>query len=161
MIRAVFDSNVLISAFLSRHNPQGLAGELLRFVVAGAVRLHLSDEIVDEVIEILLTSERLQKTYRYTAGQVGQYRADLLTLATIHDDPPAMPGAVPRDADDDKIVACAIAASAEFIVSRDDDLLSLGDHHGITISRPEEFVHLVRGQFGGVPQPRSTGEKDE
>ena len=48
MIKAVFDTNILVSAFLSRDNPGGVSSELLRFVVAGAIDLHLSIEIVDE-----------------------------------------------------------------------------------------------------------------
>ena len=89
--------------------------------------------------------DRLQKRYLFSQEQVGQYRADLLTLATVVDDPPPMPGAVPRDPDDDKIVACAVAAGAEYLVSRDRDLLSLGSYAGISIITPEEFIHLVRG----------------
>jgi predicted nucleic acid-binding protein len=78
--------------------------------------------------------------------QVGQYRADLLMLASTVDDPPPISGAVPRDPDDDKIIACAVAAGVEYIVSRDRDLLSLGNYAGIRIIAPEEFLRLVRGQ---------------
>ena len=49
-----------------------------------------------------------------------------MTLATVIDDPPSTPGAVPRDPDDDTIIACAVAARVQHIVSRDDHLLSLG-----------------------------------
>ena len=69
-----------------------------------------------------------------------------MTLATIVDDPAPTPGAVPRDPDDDKIVACAVAAGVEYLVSRDRDLLSLGTYAEITIIAPEEFLHLVRDQ---------------
>jgi predicted nucleic acid-binding protein len=113
MIKAVFDTNVLISAFLSRNNPGGVSNELLRFARQGAIQLHLSPEIVV--------------------------------------DPPATPGAVPRDPDDDMIVACAVAASVKHIVSRDDHVLSLGSHAGIPISAPEQFIGLVREKFGRLP----------
>jgi len=69
---------------------------------------------------------------------------DLLTVATVVVDPPPTPGAVPRDPDDDMIVACAVAVSVEYIVSRDDHLLSLGNHGGIRIVAPEGFIHIVR-----------------
>jgi len=146
MIKAVFDANLLISAFISRDNPGGATNELLRFVITGAVELYLSVEIVDEAMEVLADSPRLQPRYGYSLEQVGQYRADLLTLATIVDDPAPTPGAVPRDPDDDKIVACAVAAGVEYLVSRDRDLLSLGTYAGITIIAPEEFLQLVRDQ---------------
>ena len=145
MIRAVFDTNLLVSAFLTRDNPGGVTTELLRFVIGSAIDIYLSVEIADEVVETLLESDRFRPRYLFSQEQVGQYHADLLTLATVVDDPPAMPGAVPRDPDDDKIVACAVAAGAEYLVSRDRDLLSLGSYAGITIIAPEEFIHLVRG----------------
>jgi predicted nucleic acid-binding protein len=75
---------------------------------------------------------------------VAQYRADLLRLATIVDDPPPTPGAVPRDPDDDKIVACAVAADAEYLVTRDRDLLSIGTYAGIAIIGPEQFLRIIR-----------------
>jgi len=152
MIKAVFDANVLISAFLSRDNPGGVSSELLRFVVAGAIELHLSVAIVDEAIGILLSSRRAQRRYRYSFGDADQYRSTLMVVATIVDDPPPTPDAVPRDPDDDKIVACAIAASAQHIVTRDDHLLSLGNYGGIAITRPEQFIHLVRREFGRLPE---------
>ena len=93
MIKAVFDANVLVSAFLSRDNPGGVSSELLHFVVAGAIDLHLSIEIVDEVIRILLSSMRAQRRYRYSRSDA-EYRATLMMLATIIDDPSPTPGAV-------------------------------------------------------------------
>src|SRR5260370_33898973 len=153
MIKAVFDTNLLVSAFLSRNNPGGVSNELLRFVIAGAIDLYLSVEIVDEMVETLLGSERAQRRYRYSTDEIGQYRAHLMTLAIIVDDPPPMPGAVPRDPADDKIVACAVAASVQYIVSRDDHLLSLGNYAGIAISSPEQFIHVVRREFGRLPDP--------
>ena len=49
-----------------------------------------------------------------------------------------------RDPADDKIVACALAADADYIVTRDKDLLSLGGHEGIRMITPERFLHLLR-----------------
>ena len=144
MTKAVFDANLLVSAFLSRENPGGAANALLRFVIDGVVELYLSAEIVDEAIEVLLDRPRLVQRYAYSAEQVGQYRGDLMTLGIIVEDPPPIPGVVPRDPDDDKIIACAVAAGVDYVVTRDQDLLSLGSYAGITITRPEDFLHVVR-----------------
>ena len=95
---------------------------------------------------VLLDSPRLSARYDYSPEQVGQYRADLLTLAAVIDDPPPTPGGVPRDPDDDKIVACAVAAAAEYIVSRDHDLLSVGSYGGVAILTPEAFLRIARQQ---------------
>jgi hypothetical protein len=44
----------------------------------------------------------------------------------------------------DKIVACALAADADYIVTRDKDLLSLEEHEEIRMITPERFLHLLR-----------------
>lgn len=88
----------------------------------------------------------MQANYHYTPDMAEQFCADLLDTAVIINDPPATPGAVPRDPDDDKIVACAVAAGAAYLVSRDHDLLSLRSYGEISIIAPEDFLHLVRGE---------------
>ena len=51
---------------------------------------------------------------------------------------------IERDPKDDTIIACAIAVSANYIVSRDRDLLDLGSYKNIQIVPPEEFIHILR-----------------
>ena len=106
MISAVFDTNIFVSAFLTRYRSTGVTTELLRFVRAGSVRLFLSPAIVDEVANTLLRSERMRHRYDYTPGLVALYCTDLLRAPNIEviENPPATPGAVPADPDDDKIV---------------------------------------------------------
>jgi len=143
MIKAVFDSNLLVSAFLTCSSG-GVSTELLRFVINGTIELYLSVAIADEVAETLTENDRARARYRYTEQQVVQYRADLLVLATVVDNPRAMPGAVPRDPDDDNIIACAVAADAGYLVTRDRDLLSLDRYGATEIISPETFLRIVR-----------------
>lgn len=126
MIKVVFDTNFLVSAFLTRSHRGGVSTELLRFVEGGLLQLYLSPDLIAEVLETLVRNPRTQANYRYTPQMAEQFCSDVLDLATVIDDPPPTPGAVPRDPDDDKIVACAVAAGAEYLVTRDRDLLSLG-----------------------------------
>jgi putative PIN family toxin of toxin-antitoxin system len=151
MISAVFDTNLLVSAFLSRNNPGGVSNELLRFVRAGAVQLHLSPEIVAETLTTLVDNERARQRYDYTPNMALQFCDDLLATNTIVVNPPKIPGAVSRDPDDDMIIACAVAASVQYIVSRDDDLLSLKSYADIPVITPEEFIHIVRQDHGRLP----------
>jgi predicted nucleic acid-binding protein len=55
-------------------------------------------------------------------------------------------GSHPREPDDDKIIACVLAAGTEYVVSRNHDLLSLGPYAGITMIAPEPFLRIVRGR---------------
>jgi putative PIN family toxin of toxin-antitoxin system len=141
MIRAVYDTNLLVSAFLSRANPRGVSSELLQLAKEGSVELYLSAEIVAETLATLVSSERARSRYDYTPRMAIQYCAELLSAPMIIIDPP---GAVARDPDDDKIIACAAAAGAEYLVSRDRDLLTLGRYGEIKIVSPEVFLRMVR-----------------
>ncbi len=42
------------------------------------------------------------------------------------------------------IVATALKAKADYLVTRDKDLLSLSGYHGIQIVTPEEFMGVLR-----------------
>lgn len=71
-----------------------------------------------------------------------QYCAELLAAPMIIIDPPPITGVVARDPDDDKILACAVAA--EYLISRDHDLLALGGYGQIKIVSPEALLRIVR-----------------
>ena len=49
-----------------------------------------------------------------------------------------------RDPDDDKILECAIAAEAKYIVSGDKDLLSLHQFQSIGIVTPPAFLNILK-----------------
>ena len=47
-----------------------------------------------------------------------------------------------RDSDDDKFIACAVSASADFIVSGDKDLLDVGKYKSVKIISASEFLKM-------------------
>lgn len=47
-----------------------------------------------------------------------------------------------RDADDDNIIACAVAAKADYLVTGDSDLLEIKDYQGVRIITPRDFEAL-------------------
>jgi putative PIN family toxin of toxin-antitoxin system len=59
---------------------------------------------------------------------------------------PKVLNAVPRDADDNAVLECAIEGNAGFIVSGDKDLLELKDFRGIEIVRASEFLEILQKQ---------------
>ena len=58
--------------------------------------------------------------------------------------PTSVPRVIANDADDDHVLACALAANADLIVSGDKHLLSLGgEYQGIRIITPAEAIQVV------------------
>jgi predicted nucleic acid-binding protein len=93
MVSGVFDTSVLVSAFLTRHQPRGVSNELLRFVAEGKIELHLSADIIAiaEALATLVRNRRAQSNYRYTPRMAEAFCADLFDLASIIDDPTPTP----------------------------------------------------------------------
>jgi predicted nucleic acid-binding protein len=72
-------------------------------------------------------------------GIVGEIRR--LAIMAV---PADVPRVVANDADDDHVLACALAAQADLIVSGDKHLLGLGGHYqGIAIVTPAQAVQRV------------------
>jgi uncharacterized protein len=141
VLKAVIDTTVLVSAFLNPR-PGGAAHELLRVAGAGAFEIYLSDDIIEETAGVLLTRGRLRRRYQYADADVVEYCRALAHLATVVQDVPEV--SVVRDPSDDMIVGCAVAAGADYLVTRDEDLLSLGHHADIAIVSPENFLQVLR-----------------
>ena len=142
MRRTVFDTTVLISAFL---RPGGLADELLTLAGEGLFELVLSSAIIIETWRKLISSDHIRARYPFSDERVhifclslSQISAEVLRSTT------PLAGVV-RDPNDDMIIAAAIDGRADTIVSRDKDLLSLGSFRGVSIISPETFRQQLRG----------------
>ncbi len=142
MLKALFDTTILVSAFLA---PQGLAAQLLDLVRRGALTLYLSDGILIETQETLLQEEHIRERYEYQDQAVYDFIQGLRVVVQLVTDLPALTG-VCRDPDDDYVIACALAASVSHLVTRDKDLLTLGTYQNVAMIRPEEFIRIVREQ---------------
>jgi putative PIN family toxin of toxin-antitoxin system len=140
MPRVVLDTTILVSAFL-RAVPGGAAFDLLQRAHERIYDLVLSDGILTETKHVLERT-RLRDRYGYVDAAILQYHNDLSQLATVVQNVPDI--RVVRDPNDDMILACAIAGGADYLVSRDDDLLSLHNYDGIEIVTPEEFLRVLR-----------------
>jgi uncharacterized protein len=140
MTRAVFDSSVLISAFL---RPGGLSDELLTLATRGDFQLILAPEIILETWRKLLSGGRIRARYAYSDERAHRFCRGLLRAAEIVRDLPQIAGVV-RDPNDDMILACAVKAQAAAIVTRDNDLLTLVEYQGVAIITPETFRQQLR-----------------
>jgi len=90
----------------------------------------------------LLHRRRIRKNYQYADEQVHQHCRNLEAGSRLITDLPQV-HVVERDPDDDMIIACALHARADYIVTRDKDLLSLGAYQGVRMVTPRQFLDLL------------------
>ncbi len=140
MIRAVLDSSVLVSAFLT---PDGASAALLVRAREGAFSLCLSREIVAETAGSLL-KERHQRRLRFGPERVARFCELLGQVAERVEGELPRIRAVPEDPKDDVIVASAVAARAGYLVTGDRrHLLPLGSYGGVRIVSVAEFHDML------------------
>jgi uncharacterized protein len=132
-MRIVLDTNVLISALISR----GVCSEILEHC-AQHHTLITSQLILDEV------RDNLASKFRYGPNDVNQV-LDLLESRMILVSPVRLATPVCRDPDDDVVLATAIAGAATCIVSGDKDVLAVGPFHGVDIVSPRRFSDYEAG----------------
>jgi putative PIN family toxin of toxin-antitoxin system len=133
MIRAVFDTNVLVSARLS------LLGNPARCLALANLRQIESitcQSILDEFVEKLISKFDYEPS---RAAEAADQIRKISRLVELGETPHLMP----EDADDDKIVQCALVGGASHIVSGDKHLLALKNYKDIAIVRPTDFLSLV------------------
>jgi len=136
-VRAILDTNVLLSGLLWRGAPH----TLLNAVRQGSLNLVCSPTLLAE-LERVISRPKFDATLIRSQTSREQSLTQLRQLAEIIE-PPPLPQPVCRDPDDDAVLAPAIAARPNCIVSGDDDLLTLRHYQSIPIVTPAQALELV------------------
>lgn len=119
--RAVFDCMVFAQA-LAR--PAGPAGACVGLATAAVIELVVSDAVTAEVRDVLYRPHLRQGFLPVTDEEVDAFLALIPTFTTRIDPVPAVL-ALARDPKDEKYLNLAVAARADYLVTRDRDLLDL------------------------------------
>jgi putative PIN family toxin of toxin-antitoxin system len=137
-LRAVLDTNVFVSAFLSR-SPTSPTREIIQRWEAGEFVLLISQSLIDEVAEKLL-ARRIQQ------GRIVEFLALLARLAEWVEVPKeAVRRVILQDPEDDLVLACAAVGKADFLITYDTHFDSLkGDYGGIRITKALPFLWALR-----------------
>lgn len=131
-LRALLDTNVLLSGIFFG----GVPGRLLTAWQDDRLALVLSPAILAEYHE---AGAVLTTRYTAIAAPLDSILALLAQTATIVD-APTLSERVSADPDDDKFLACAVAARTPLIVSGDKHLLHVSGWSGITVVTPRHCV---------------------
>ena len=140
-MRAVLDTNILVSATLSPLGPSA------RVVDAWRARLFdvvTRPDLIDEVGQVM-ARDSIRARHRWTQEQIEFFLAVLAEQAIV------TPGdlqvkAIAEDPDDDMVLACAVEGQADYIVSGDQHLLGLGAFQRIPIVTPAQFLRILAGE---------------
>jgi putative PIN family toxin of toxin-antitoxin system len=133
LTRAVLDPNVLVSAFISQRG--GSPDLIVRAWREGAFELIVSPRLVAELTDVL---SRPKFALQAADGRAEAYIAGLAGDAIQINDPPD-PAAVSPDGTDDYLIALALAARADVIVSGDSHLTQLVNPEP-TVLTPRQFI---------------------
>ena len=150
-MRIVADTHVLISG---TSNKDGYPGNIVIAWRKRQLEVAISPPILIE-IQRVLTYSFVTDTLHWTDESKRQFLETLKkrTVYVTH----VSPAALSNDKKDNMWFACAKAAGAAYIVSKDDHLLEVGEFDGIKVVKPGYFVEQVlkkRKSGADLPEKR-------
>lgn len=128
------DTNQIIAGSLW---PSGPAGFILERWRERKIEIIVSPAILDEVERVLITK-----------FETGHEAADYLKRVFAYNgklvDPQEKIDVIKNDPTDNMFLEAAVEGKANFIVSRDNDLLKVREFRGIVINPPETMAQWIR-----------------
>lgn len=147
MIFAVFDTNIFLQGILSEGGP---ADACLRLVFNGSIRLILTDAILSEVENVVTRPALVQKYSQLRSERPKQLIEKTYSKAIVVEYPKRT-FVFERDPADEIFINLALENNADYLVSRDRDLLDLrsdsafsSQFPNLKIVNPIEFLKIVR-----------------
>jgi hypothetical protein len=138
MLKAVVDTNLLVSSFIS---PFSYPREIERRWRRGEFVLVTSHEIVEEVNRVLRLP-RIQVKYHLAESDIQAFVLTLIHRANCVAGRLILKGVAP-DSGDDKVISCAVEGEAALIVTGDKALQRLREYQGIKIINAEAFISVL------------------
>lgn len=136
-MRFVADTNTIVSALLWRGSPHRLIAAMDDYPIDFYTSRVLLAELAD-----VLPRRKLATAIRATGKTPRQLIAEYEGFVNVVT-PASIRRTVPNDTDDDAVLACALAANADLIVSGDAHLLNLKRYHGMRIVAAAEALAIV------------------
>lgn len=134
----VLDTNVIVSAMLSS---EGSPAEIIRRWEAEEFEVVTSPPLISE-FERVINYPRVRKYIRLSDEEIDTLKKRLKAVATLVE-PQFILEIVEKDPADDRVLECAVAGGAAFIISGNTHLLELGEHQQIVILEPTAFLAML------------------
>ncbi len=138
-VKAVIDTNVLVSGLFAE---SGTVAELMGLWFDGRFELVTSEEILSELYRVL-HKPTIQEHFKPSEDDIVEYLDTIREKAIITPDI-YQTDRIKKDTTDNKFLACALEAKADYIVSGDKHLREIKHFHGIKIIDVKAFVERVR-----------------
>lgn len=136
-MRAVLDTNVLVSTVLSRGAPYRIYASWL----AGSFELLISPTLLAE-LEDVLTRPYISTRVQWSRSRLDEFFTAFQDRAIwVH--PKEEITRVTADPSDNRILEAAVEGAADYIVTGDRHLLNLTRHEGIEIVTPAQFLAIL------------------
>ena len=132
-MRVVIDTNVFVSGLMF---PASIPCRILSVAISGSIGFALCEGMLDE-IGLALHYPKVRKRIGLSDDELERY-LQALRFMTDFVDPVGIVVEVPGDRDDDMILATAIAARADWLITGDSALLALASRYPILT--PAEFA---------------------
>ena len=136
MLRVTSDTNIFISSLVF---PGGKSFQLLQLARAGKINLTVSEAILDEIGGVPA------RKFGWQPDDIAEARKWITEIARTTT-PAVQLSVIKEDPADDRILECAVAAGADYIVSGDNDLLRLGQYDGMPVMNPSDFLALFQSR---------------
>lgn len=138
-MRIVIDTNVLVSAFLSK---RGAPAQLLAQLEQDAFVLLVSEPILDEY-ERALNYKKVSDLHGMSPVEVAE-AVDNLRATAVTVEPAEPLRVVESDPDDDKFFECAVAGGAAYLISGDTHVRAIGAFQGIQVVSAPLFLEILK-----------------
>lgn len=153
MIKAVLDTNVLVSAFIIE---QGKPAQIVSRAYVQDFSLLLSEAILQET-QTALHYKHIQKRFHPTEQAIEKFLFRLRTSSTLLS-VRNIENIVPHDPPDNLVLACAVEGGADYLVSGNLHLLDLKQHRGVKIVTPAQFLNILNQSQ--IANPKSEIENE-
>ena len=145
-MRVTLDTNVLVSAFISKH---GHSADILDIVATfDEITLVLSEDVLEEFADVMDRTD-VGKRFGYTRADVSAFEGTIRGVAEMIRVTSSF-RVIEEDPDDGAVVNTAYDGKADYIVSGDKHLRKLRKFKGTRIVTPNTFLSIILKTFGDL-----------